>query len=95
MPHTFPIQSIVSLDYDDLNQDRYRPGTFIGMVITVDGDRMKVLYCDDNQTDFCWLKRHTRNRWIDVTYGAIVSVEEATVAQREYFHRRVPPEKQK
>jgi hypothetical protein len=94
----FAIGEIVSMEYDDLNPDRYEPGVFIGLVVKRQGDRMKVVYADETgETDIAWLTRHNNtvlNRWIDNTFAAIVSVEEASVSQREAFQRWVPLDRQ-
>jgi hypothetical protein len=59
---------------------------------------MKVVYAyETGETDIAWLTRHDErvpNRWIDNTFAAIVSVEEASLSQREAFQRWVPADRQ-
>jgi hypothetical protein len=55
---------------------------------------MKVLFIyETGETEFAWLQPSRSNRWIDKTWEAIVTVEDATSTEREELLRRVSPEK--
>jgi len=75
---------IVGVTYDNQRPDSYDAGTFIGIVVAKQPDRMKVLYVyGTSETEFAWPQFDWGNRWRDKTFAAIVTVEEATVTQRE------------
>lgn len=86
------------MDYDDLHPERYEPGTVVGVVVRIEGDRMKVVYAaEGGAPDFSWFARHEEavpRRWIDTSYSAIVNVEEASISQRDDFNCRVPRDRQ-
>lgn len=85
--------AIVSVWYDDDD------GTFIGLVVRAEGDRMKVVYPYQTvETEIAWLTRHDEkvpNRWIDNTLRVIVQVEEASPSQKEVFQLAIPPVRRK
>ena len=89
----FAIGAIVSVWYDDDD------GTFIGLVVRTEGDRMKVVYpYQTEEIEIAWLTRHdekTTNRWIDNTLRVIVEVEEASPSQKEAFQRAIPAVRRK
>lgn len=90
----FQIGDIISIEYDELNPERYEPGIFKGIVVKIDGERMKIVYAyGTGETDICWLAwSHAKveSRWIDKTFSAFVHVEVANTAEIEDFCRLVP-----
>ncbi len=47
---------IVSVEYDGLNPDRYEEGTFIGMVVKKENERVKVRFVQEKgDGEFAWL----------------------------------------
>jgi hypothetical protein len=90
----FATGRIVSVEYDDLNPERYAEGIFVGMVVRRIENRMKVVFAyETGEVEIAWLTPHTRDRWIDKTWSAIVTVEDASKEQREAFLRYVSPER--
>jgi hypothetical protein len=89
----FAAGRIVSVEYDNLNPERYDEGIFIGMVVRRIENRMKVVYAyETGGVEIAWLIPHRQDRWIDTTWSAIVTVEDASTEQREGFLRCVSPE---
>jgi hypothetical protein len=85
---------VVSVEYDDQAPDRYDSGTYIGFVAIKLPERMKVVFIHEGgDTEFAWLHVHHGDYWIDKTYAAIVTVEEATPSQRNALLQRVTPER--
>ena len=81
---------IVSVKYDGLNPDRYAEGEFVGIVVKRVEDRIKVFSpYEGGQDEIAWLTRHGHDRWIDKTWAAIVTVEDASPSQREAIKRYV------
>jgi len=90
----FATGRIVSVEYDNLNPERYDEGVFIGMVVKRIENRMKVVIAyESGEVDIAWLTPHAQDRWIDKTWSAIVTVDDASTVQREAFLRYVPPER--
>ena len=88
---------VVSVKYDDLNPERYDEGIYIGMIVKRVENRMKVVFVyETGEVEIAWLTRHdgrASDRWIDKTWAAIVTVDEATPSQREAFQRCVSPDR--
>jgi hypothetical protein len=90
----FAIGRIVKVEYDGLNPQRYDEGIFIGMVVKRVENRMKVVLAyETGEVDIAWLTPHSQDRWIDKTWAAIVTVEDASTVQREAVLRYLPPER--
>lgn len=50
---------------------------------------------ETQEAEFAWLQFERGNRWIDKTFAAVVTVEEATPSEIEELLRHVSPEKLK
>lgn len=49
---------IISVEYDGSNPDRYEEGTYIGIVVKREKDRVKVLFVYENgEQEIAWLTR--------------------------------------
>lgn len=84
---------ILSVHYDE-SQPNCEPGTFCGVILRSREKRQKILYIYENGiTDTAWIEPKPGGRWIDRTYSAIVTVEDATESQRQDLLRRIQPER--
>jgi hypothetical protein len=93
----FAVGEIVSVEYDKLRPNKYDDGSFIAIVVRKDQERMKVIFGYSNGlTELAWLTRDDErvpNRWKDTTNRAYVTVEEASVSQREAIEHYLSKER--
>ena len=89
---------VISVEYKEPKPKRCAAGTFVGIVVKRETDRMKVLFIyESKKPDIAWFQRSAirADRWIDKTWTTVVTVEEGTLSQREGLLRCLPPEQLK
>ena len=91
-----PDLTVISVEYPERTDAEYEPGVYPGIVVKKFEDgRVRVLYVFEDGSDSTSVLRPTERPevWIDVSFRAVVSVEEASEGEQVRLFSFVTPER--